>query len=447
MGTAGQDTPWRQPVAGNVRGGAMDLVRAHPAGQPDGGVVQPDVRKLRMRHMKRLLIATWALLWAAVAQQPRNPAGSAPVHKWPLVQYKGCLDYTRIHTREEYFKCQSAYIDGLIAKWQDQARPDHKLIFSGNETRAFLHAGSIAREPLETLILYIDAMHEAGAGRIDINPSPSVWTKPAPESIAKYDAAIAHIRKLGMQLSFNPTTFPGLDPSVNYAEWRRVAPRIYAELARRYKPDVFSVMHEPWSMDHRLGEHVTPQQWREFVDSTVRVVKKESPNTKCVASFLPHEVDVLQEVLKAPALDGIGLDIYHEFDDFQTFDRMIGMARDAGKFAYLAETWRTMVTFRDGTLDFDPLATAPDTQLEQLDGKWIKALTLYAVSRRLEAITVFWTSSLFAYNDGSAAGTTREFAAAAERALRCGARTPTFAAYKALAAEYGSAGNCPECAK
>ena len=309
------------------------------------------------------------------------------------------------------------------------------------------HAASIAREPVETLILYIDAMHEAGAGRIDINPSPSVWTKPVPEAIAKYDAAIAHARKLGMQVSFNPTTFPGLDPKVNYAEWRRLAPQMYAELARRYKPDIFSVMHEPWSMDRRLGEHVRPQQWLEFVNATVRAVKEQSPNTRCVASFLPHEVDVLQEVVKSPVLDGIGLDIYHEFDDFQTFDKMIAMAKEAGKFVYLAETYRTLVTFRDGTEDFDPLNTPPDEQLKTLDAKWIKALTLYAVTRKLEAITLFWTSSLFSYNNGAPASTAMEFAVTAEKALQHGGRTTTFEAYRAMAAKYGKAGSCPECAK
>lgn len=399
------------------------------------------------KHRLNMIVIVSLGFWGvAAAQQVRGMRAPEMAHKWPLVKYKGCLDYTKIHTREEYFQCESTYIDSLIAKWQDQAKPGQKLIFSGNETRAFLHAASIGREPVDTLIEYVDAMHEAGAGRININPSPSVWTKPVPESIAKYDAAIAHARKLGMQISFNPTTFPGLDPRVNYAEWRRVAPRMYADLARRYKPDVFSVMHEPWSMDRRLGEHVTPEQWREFVDSTVREVKRESPNTKCVASFLPYETDVLEAVLKVPALDGIGLDVYHEFDDFKSFDTMIGMAREAGKFAYLAETFRTLVTFRNGTEDFDPLTTAPDAQMKDLDAKWLKALTLYAVTRRLEAITMFWTTCLFSYTDWSPASTTSQFVTASERALDRGARTATFESYKALAAKYGKPGGCPECA-
>jgi hypothetical protein len=280
-------------------------------------------------------------------------------------------------------------------------------------------------------------MHEAGAGRIDINPSPKVWTKPVPESIAKYDAAIAEMRRLGIQVAFNPTTFPNFDPPAKYADWQQVSAKMYAELARRYKPDVFSVMHEPWSMDHRLGEHVTPQQWREYIETSVRIVKKESSGTKCVASFLPHEVDVLQEALKVKALDGIGLDIYQEYDDFQTFDRMIRMAKDAGKFAYIAETGRPMITFRSGSLDFDAIASVADPELGKLDGKWMQALALYAASRGLVALTEFWTSTFFSYSSQGPDPTTPQFATEVEKAMLRGAHTDTFEAFRALAAKYG----------
>lgn len=385
--------------------------------------------------MRHLAIAILGLLgMAAAQQQPRRTFGEALPHSMPKVMYQGCTDPAKIHSKEQFYRCEDAYLDGLIAKWQDQAKPGPKLVFSGNAQ--VLHAMAIARYPVETLKIFVTAMKESGAGRIDINPSPLAWIKPLPDTIAKYDAAIAEIRRQGMQISFNPTTFPGFDPPANYQGWQKESARMYAELARRYKPEVFSVMHEPWSMDRRLGEHVTPQQWREFVDAAVRLVKKESPNTKCVASFLP-EPDVEQEVVKSPALDGVGLDIYHQFDEFQTFDRMIKMAKDAGKYVYIAETGRPMITFRDGILDFDAVLSIPDPLLQKLEPKWMKALTLYAITRGLEGVTEFWTAPFFAYDANTEDPRSKEYTEVVEKGMLSGARTPTFYAFQALAAKYG----------
>ncbi len=384
--------------------------------------------------MRYLLIVTLGILGTAAAQQSAVTPGLASTHKWPLVKYERCMDYNQIHNKQEWYACEDKYLDSLIARWGPQAKPGYKLVLSANAQ--VLHARSIGRYPVDDLMLLVRMMHEAGAGRIDINPSPLAWIKPLPESIAKYDAAIAEIRKLGMQISFNPTTFPGWDPKVKYDGWREEAFKMYAELARRYKPEVFSVMHEPWSMDHRLGEHVTPQQWREFITEAVAVVKKESPGTKVVSSYLPHEVDVLAEAIKVPALDGIGLDIYHEYDDFQTFDKMVKMAKDAGKFVYIAETGRTMITFKDGTLDFDPVLSIPDPLLQKLEIKWMKALTLYAITRGQEGMTEFWTAPFFAYDETTEDPLSKQYTETVEKAMRAGARTPTFYAFKELCARY-----------
>lgn len=393
--------------------------------------------------MKNLLIAVCAIAGVAVAQQPAQQAqpkgrfaATGPVHKWPMVKYQRCLDYNNIHTKDEFFACENSYLDGLIAQWKDQVKPGTKLVLSGQAQ--FLHGLGIARYSNETLIAYVRQMHEAHAGRIDMNPSPKAWLEPLPDTIAKYDVAIAEIKRLGMQIAFNPTTFPNFDPPAKYADWQQQSAKMYAEMARRYKPDVFSVMHEPWSMNLRLHEHVTPQQWRENVEANVRIVKRESPKSKCVASFLPNELDVLEEVLKVKELDGIGLDIYHEYDDFATFDKMIRMAHDAGKFAYVAETGRTMITFRMNTMDYDAVDSIADAQLGKLDPKWMEMMCLYAATRGLTAVTEFWTSPFFSYGDGSSMDpTTPQYAAAVEKAMLQGVHTPAFDAFKALAIKYG----------
>jgi hypothetical protein len=395
-------------------------------------------------HPRRLLIA-WGALVAAAAQQPGKMPGAEQALQWPLVKYINCLDRTKIHSKEEYYTCEDKYLDGLIAKWEKPAKSGRKLIFSANAQ--VLHALGIGNQTEERLATFVKAMKESGAGRVDMNPSPLAWLKPIPDTIAKYDFAIKEIRKAGMQISFNPTTFPGFDPRVKYDGWRDEALKMYAELARRYKPDVFSVMHEPWSMDHRLGEHVTPQQWHGFIGETCGVVKKESPNTLCVSSYLPMEMDVLEQALTVPALDGIGLDIYQEYDDFQTFDKMIQMAKAAGKFAYIAETGRTMITFRNGVIDFDAVASVPDPLLAKLDPKWMKAMTYYAMSRGMPALVEFWTATFFAYLEGEENPQTRAFNQAVEKGMMSGARTPTFTAFQALAKQYGRKGKCPECAK
>jgi len=86
--------------------------------------------------VKRLLTATLILWGAAAAQQPQKKMPAYGLaHKWPMVTYTGCLDYTRIHTKEQYLQCEEPYLDGLIAKWQGQAKPGGKTIVSGPRDR------------------------------------------------------------------------------------------------------------------------------------------------------------------------------------------------------------------------------------------------------------------------------------------------------------------------
>lgn len=380
--------------------------------------------------MRLLLIA--AVLAGIAAGQGRRP----DFRDWPFVTYTGCLDPAKIHTIEAYYQCEDAYSDRIIKQFQAKTKPGSRLIFSCNFE--FSHGLAVRGFSIESMKVWVDTMHDLGVERVDMNPTPGVWLKHDQASIAKYDQVIAYIHGKGMQISFNPTTFPG-EGVRGFDQWKKVATDMYAELARRYHPEIFSVMHEPFTFQFRIGTAPTPAQWRDFVETTIAVVKKESPETKCVTSFQIHEMDVLEELLKIPSLDGIGLDIYHQFDDFKTSDKMAKVANDAGKFAYIAESWRPMIKMHEGKPWWGDDFGVADPYLGKLDGKWMKAMTLYALSRHMPAVTFFWTFPLFTYDAENPDPVTNSkgYYPHAEKALLSGERTATYQALKSLIAEYG----------
>jgi hypothetical protein len=381
--------------------------------------------------VRLLFIVIAGLLGVAIAQQPQ---GQKPPFKWPFVIYQGCMDGARIHTVEAYYQCQDAYLDRLIAEFEPQTKPGPQLIFSCNFQ--FAHGRTISKISLETMKAWVDIMHDLGMERVDINPTPTVWIQHDRDSIAKYDNILAYIHQKGMQIAFNPTTFAG--EGVNsYEDWKRVACEMYAELARRYHPEIFSVMHEPFTFVWRIGKAPSPAEWRDFTEATVHVIKKESPETKCVTSFLPHEMEVFQTLLKVPSLDGIGFNIFHQYDDFKTFDKMIQMTKNAGKFAYMAETQRTTVALIDGKPEYGDDYGVGNSYLGQMDGKWMKAMTLYALSRRLDGMTIFWSFPLFTYDDEHPNAVNAQYYLNSEKAMLRGQRTAAYAAFRSLIAKYG----------
>ena len=170
---------------------------------------------------------------------------------------------------------------------------------------------------------------------------------------------MARIRELGMTLAINPEVNHRHDPSETFDTWKAAALKVYPEIAHRYRPEMFAVIHEPTTMTSRLmprivpretkdyvqavTEAIGPQKWAEFAAAAVGRIKAASPKTRCAAGVLYYERPFLREFLTIKRLDAISLDIYG-LSRLRTYDQMIEAARRAGKTVYIEESWRETYT-------------------------------------------------------------------------------------------------------
>lgn len=327
------------------------------------------------------------------------------------------------------------YINGLTAALNTVSatynrNPDQALLFSSNLFLA--HGSVIAAFGVETLKAYVDGLRAAGVNRIDINPRVGHWldtTSPQNASvIEKYDALIAYIRGYGLQLALNPAYSAGDPPFQTFDAWQNAALRAYRELARRYKPDIFVVVHEPTTMAERMGMQTTPQQWRAFAQATAGVVKQESPGSRIGAGGLFTEESYFREMVSAPEVEVATVDIYN-LANLADYTRMVEFARQNGKPTYIEETWRPSQQ--------SPGASIGDPDYADLDARWLQVITMYARAVGMEAVTPFWTQSFFAYVPDNDNGMSATYNTAVAQAVSRGQQTPTFQAFQQLTQQWG----------
>lgn len=307
------------------------------------------------------------------------------------------------------------------------------LVFSANMN--FAHRQYVRACSAELLISYADALKELGAKRIDINPGLWPWSKHDEADIAKYDALVSHIKQIGLQLAWNPAYFPQDLRVGALADYQKAALPIYAEMARRYKPDIFTVVHEPTTMTSRMGIQASPEEWRGFVEKAVQVVKEASPQTRVAAGAMHSEMPYFETFAAMPGLDILTVDIYF-LKALPTFARMAELAHTHGKEVYMEETWRYTVlkaASGDGTAKRDVANQA----YEDLDIKWLQAMVLFANKYGLSAITPFWSTAFFTYLPESWDASDRHFLESVVQDIKAGKRTRYAQKYRELAKQYG----------
>ena len=357
-------------------------------------------------------------------------------------------------TDQQYIDDLSGGLDSLRAELQD--KPLHPLLFSVN--LFYAHGGVVKRFPAEVLLKCVDAFHEAGARRVDINLAIDPWRNGDAETIKKYDAVVARIRELGMTLAINPEVNHRHDPSETFDTWKAAALKVYPEIAHRYRPEMFAVIHEPTTMTSRLmprivpretkdyvqavTEAIGPQKWAEFAAAAVGRIKAASPKTRCAAGVLYYERPFLREFLTIKRLDAISLDIYG-LSRLRTYDQMIEAARRAGKTVYIEESWRE--TYTDPMwAKFKNITPRPggDAVFELIDSKWLETIAQYASARGLEAVTacgVTCMQTLFYYStDGHGGNLDPVYMRHVVEAVNGGQRTKTFETLKRLTARYST---------
>ncbi|MGA3228586.1 MAG: hypothetical protein ABSD51_01435 [Candidatus Binatus sp.] len=314
---------------------------------------------------------------------------------------------------EAYIADQNAGLDAVEASIA--GLEGKKPLFAG--VLHLAHGQIIAKMPLDVLIAYADALREAGVERVDIYTTQSAWPDKIPADIAKYDAVIAHIRQIGLKLGFDPTADPRTLKG-GYAQWKPWAIAAYTEMARRYQPEKFSVMHEPTAMDMSLREKVSPATWAAFATQACAAIAAVSPHTVCTVAILPFERAEFDALIKVPAIKSIGFDIFGDGHDLINYDSsglrhqidelasMIKAARAAGKSLHIAETGRQIWDFMD-------LMTASgaekshrsyqdynigDPRYIDLDERWFETMAHYAAAHEFDSIMLFRTTTFFAYS-------------------------------------------------
>ncbi len=299
-----------------------------------------------------------------------------------------------------------ASIAGLVGK---------KPLFAG--VLHLAHGQIIAKMPLDVLIASADALKEAGVERVDIYTTQSAWRDKIPADIAKYDALVAHNRQLGLKLGFDPEVDPRTLTG-GYAQWKPWAIAAYTEMARRYQPEKFSVMHEPTAMDMSLREKVSPATWAAFATEACAAIAAVSPHTVCTVAILPFERAEFDALIKVPAIKSIGFDIFGDGHDFFNYDSsglrhqidelasMIKAARAAGKSLHIAETGRQIWDFMDLTATSRAEMSHQsyqdynigDPRYIDLDGRWFETMAHYAAAHEFDSIMLFRTTTFFTYS-------------------------------------------------
>ena len=238
-------------------------------------------------------------------------------------------------TPEAYIRLMNLALNDVDNRIPDNAR--QRTEFALN--LFFAHEAWIKGVPADVLVKAVDAFKEAGVDRVDINPGQYPWTDGDAAVIAKYDAAVGRIRKLGLKLSLNPFYSATYHPVASFAEWQKRALALYADLAARYKPDNFVVLHEPGTMAARMGQDVTVAEWTGFVRALSLKVKEKSPGTRVGAGGLASDQTAIEAFIKMAAVEFITLDIYATAD-LPVCNAIIQKANAAGKPVYIGETWR-----------------------------------------------------------------------------------------------------------
>lgn len=373
------------------------------------------------RSVLRVACVCLALAAVTACEQGRQPDPSDPPPGSPSA-------------RDTYISTTTEALDTVIR--ESQRVPQKPLQFGANLW--FAHEAWIERVPGSTLEFYVDALRDAGVHRIDINTGLFPWLTPgtqrADETIAKYDAAIRRIRDWRLQLVFNPQYSPTYHRLSSFDELTQRSLFVYEQLARRYQPDIFIVVHEPTTMARRLGVTVSPQEWANFARTAAQTVRRVSPRTRIGAGGLHSEIDYYRAFAALPELDVLTLDIY-ELSALPVYTDMAAIARDSGKAVYIEETWRTPFSppsFNDNP-DSISLRGVGDEVFKALDAKWLEAITLYAGALGLEAITAVWTPTFFKYvGEGRGNALDSAYVSETVQAIDNGERTDTFFAFASL---------------
>ena len=269
------------------------------------------------------------------------------------------------------------------------------------------------------------------------------------------------LAQASLQLAINPEITPGeLGQRPTFDAFQTAALQNYAQLAARYQPDNFVIVHEPTTATASLGlSTTTVEQWHSFITAAAPLIQAASPHTRVGAGafqngVLPgigaQENAFFQDAATIPALDFLTMDIYND-DTFPVYRQWIALAHANGKGIYIEETGEpkylpvplpaTLLNangYLTEPLDSIAAIGAANADFAPLDASWLQAMANFASANGLEALTTFETEPFFALGTaGHDTETDPVFVSTVTAALAKGQLTSTGKAYAATAGQYG----------
>jgi len=353
----------------------------------------------------------------------------------------------------EFISAVNGAIRGLLSTVGTPTRP---VVFSAN--LVFAHGSVIANAPLDALLNYVDGLKQAGAQRIEFNPG--VTSLADPSVTAKYDALVAHIRQLGLGLAINPEVNPGeVGAKPTFQDFQNAALPAYQQLAARYQPDNFVIVHEASTMDGRLGLTTNVAAWHSFILAAAPLIKAASPHTRVGAGgflngalvFLSNQENVYwQNFVTIAPLDFMTMGIYNA-DTFDQYIYWASLAHANNKGVYIEETWAPQFLpsplppaalnpfgYLTSSLDNLSIVGPCNPDFAGMDANWLQAMSAFASFYGMESIAPFTTETFFALGTtGHDKPGDSTYDAAVLQTLQQGKLTATASAYRNWSRQLG----------
>ncbi len=316
---------------------------------------------------------------------------------------------TSISPEQQFINATNKAIGAEAASLAAAKQP---LVFSGN--LALANGSVITGIRQQVLLDYVDGLKAAGVQRIDLNPG--VTSMKDPNATALYDAVVAHIRQLGLQLAINPEVGVGeLGSNPSFQDFESAATTTYPQLAARYQPDYFVIVHLPTTMAERMGIATTPSDWDGFIRTVAPLIQTASPHTRMGAGGFLNEASFYQDFLGIPALDFMTMTIFDD-SNFATYTQWAQEAHAAadpthpnGKEVYIDETWAPFYlpsqlpsNWQVQTLDSVALIGSCNSDFTAMDTGWLQLIAQFASANGMQAVTAFTTQAFFQYGAANA---------------------------------------------
>jgi uncharacterized protein (TIGR03437 family) len=326
----------------------------------------------------------------------------------------------------------------------------HPLVFSGNLLAA--NGATITSSRQDVLLDYVDGLKAAGVQRVDLNPG--VGSINDPNATALYDAVVQHIRQLGLQLALNPEVNTGdLGNSPTFQDFQTAAVAAYPQLAARYQPDDFVIVHLPTTMAARLGVETQPSDWAGLIEAVAPLIQTASPRTRLGAGDFYNETEntFFEAFLAIPNLDFMTMEIFDDAN-FAAYTQWAEEAHAAadpthpnGKGVYIDETWAPYylpsplpTNWQVETLDTLSLVGPCDADFAAMDTSWLQVISQFASANGMEAVSAYTTEDFFQYGTANADKVSEPaYSGEAQQAILNGQITGTGQAYAAESKKWG----------